>query len=177
MEQMSHYPLFWKIQPTRGSSCTSHWQLLKYFGFCLIIHFHFMAGWEKQEERARENAKNNPFPRCFLQLGTDTKSFGRIVIQLHASKVPMTCENFRSLCTGEGGVSYKCSTIHRIIPEVLWQGGDVTGNEGLGNKSAFGGTFADENFILKHNKPGTVSMANCGKCCLLTSLLLLSYYV
>lgn len=43
-------------------------------------------------------------PRCFMDITIGGEMEGRIVIELYASVVPRTAENFRALCTGEKGV-------------------------------------------------------------------------
>jgi len=79
---------------------------------------------------------------------------GSLVLELFASDVPMTVNNFVFLAR-EG--FYDGTTFHRVIPGFMAQGGDPTGT-GTGNPGYF---FPDEFTAHKHVTV-TLSMANSG---------------
>ncbi len=79
---------------------------------------------------------------------------GNLVLELFASDVPVTVNNFVFLAR-EG--FYDGTIFHRVIPDFMAQGGDPTGT-GTGGP---GYKFADE-FTKHTHGTGTLSMANSG---------------
>lgn len=110
--------------------------------------------------------------RVFFDVLIDKKPAGRIVLGLFGDIVPKTVENFRTLCEGDckdpqdphQRLAYVGCPFHRIIPGFMIQGGDFTRLNGTGGRSIFPTEhkFRDENFVLHHEGPGIVSMANAG---------------
>jgi len=95
-------------------------------------------------------------------------SKGSILVKLEFEKVPLTVANFVGLAEGKiknnkkpiGTPFYDGITFHRVISDFMIQGGDPTGT-GAGD---IGYEFRDEiHPELKHDRAGTLSMANKGK--------------
>ena len=82
---------------------------------------------------------------------------GDIRVNLFADKAPVTVNNFVFLAR-DG--FYDNTTFHRVIDNFMVQGGDPTGT----GRGGPGYKFADEAgaLALKHDGPGTLSMANAG---------------
>jgi len=107
---------------------------------------------------------------------------GDIEVELYAERAPRTVENFLKLArhepaadaepapdtptwedpeTGEvrGDSLYEGIEFHRVIEDFMVQGGDPTGTGRGGPGYEFADEFHDD---LRHDGPGTLSMANSG---------------
>mmetsp|Transcript_40316 Transcript_40316/g.84349 ORF Transcript_40316/g.84349 Transcript_40316/m.84349 type:complete len:379 (+) Transcript_40316:189-1325(+) len=119
----------------------------------------------------------------------------RVIFRLYWDVSPLACENFATLCTnggnsllhsttpggsnnnnkkpkpapiGESGkeLTYRNSTIHRVVKGFIVQGGDFVFGNGSGGESIYNGKkFKDERagLGLKHDRAGILSMGNSGK--------------
>ena len=83
---------------------------------------------------------------------------------LYDQDVPKTVKNFchyllerGSVPRGQQYIGYHESKFHRIIKGFMAQGGDFVNGNGTGSTSIYGGTFADENFLHRHDRPGILS--------------------
>ncbi|KAL0541754.1 hypothetical protein IC582_021810 [Cucumis melo] len=104
------------------------------------------------------------FP-CFHALHSQSSMFSSLlripipdfVSDLIADNLTIN-ENFRALCTGKTtsgkALHYKGTPFHRIVSSFVIQGGDILYGDGKGYGSIYGGTFAYENFRIKHSHAG-----------------------
>ncbi|KAI9784820.1 MAG: Peptidyl-prolyl cis-trans isomerase H [Geoglossum umbratile] len=114
-----------------------------------------------------ESSSANPV--VFFDITLGGEPLGRIKMELFADVTPKTAENFRQFCTGETKnpqgrpQGYKGCKFHRVIKDFMVQGGDFLHGDGTGSATIYGTrSFADENFMKKHDAPGLLSMANSG---------------
>lgn len=84
-------------------------------------------------------------------------SVGAIKLELFIDVAPVACENFLALAASG---AYNGTAFHRVIPEFMVQGGDITGT-GKGNVSVWGTTFANETSeAVRFSARGLLAMAN-----------------
>ena len=82
-----------------------------------------------------------------------------MVLKLFPDECPNTVDNF---VTHARNGYYDRLLFHRVVRDFMVQTGDPRG-DGTGGESIWGGEFADEfHDNLKHDRPGTLSMANAG---------------
>lgn len=119
---------------------------------------------------------DNSIPtRCFLSISIAGGPPRRVEIELDTQLAPLACRNFVLLCDNRNSTTpsnpsptYRGCIFHRVVPNFMVQSGDFSAHNGTGGYAALPGkyhgqTFPDENFLIKHDQAGIVSMANKGK--------------
>lgn len=96
-----------------------------------------------------------------IRVGQEVLDFDLV---LYDDVVPKTVQNFahylqerKAAPRGYQQSGYKNSCFHRIIRGFMAQGGDIVRGNGTGSTSIYGGSFADENFVRRHDRPGVLS--------------------
>ncbi|KJA15285.1 hypothetical protein HYPSUDRAFT_91991, partial [Hypholoma sublateritium FD-334 SS-4] len=80
--------------------------------------------------------------KILFDITIDGEAAGRITFKLYDNVVPKTARNFRELATGQHGFGYTGSDFHRVIPDFMLQGGDLSKSNPTGQKrSIYGGKF------------------------------------
>ena len=115
-----------------------------------------------QNEKPTQSASDkSAAPTKAAETGTAAilhTTYGDIHLRLYPSAAPRAVENF---VTHARQGYYNNTIFHRVIRKFMIQGGDPQG-DGTGGESIWGGEFADEFSVLKHDRPYTLSMANAG---------------
>lgn len=113
--------------------------------------------------------KDEPFNRFLhFEFNHGTETIGQVTIGLFENIVPLTTENFEKLAPKYASTN---TLMHRIIPNFVIQGGDfdgagghsIFGDKGMDPKRPYFSGLEDENFTLKHDRKGRVSVANIGQ--------------
>ena len=106
---------------------------------------------------------------------------GRIVLGLFGTHASKMVENFKALCectptdgttistTAKSATSsavslcYRGSTFHRVIPNFMMQGGDITNHDGTGDATTiYGHDIVDESLSVRLNRKFLLASANKG---------------
>jgi len=120
-----------------------------------------MAGYTRPGKHTNPEVrvgKREENPVMFMDISIGGAAAGRITIELRADLCPMTCENFRRLCTGEKGcvregrdltpLCYKNTKIHRVVKDSHCQGGDIKTATGFG-LCGFDGDSSRDGFLVR----------------------------
>ncbi|KAF8393092.1 hypothetical protein HHK36_021333 [Tetracentron sinense] len=93
----------------------------------------------------------------------EAEPLGRVVFGLYGKLVPLTVSNFKSLCTGASGSSYKGTLVQKIFPGEFF----MAGRQGRVDKGEVRPpldlarnteTISSKAFLLRHSRPGVLSL-------------------
>ena len=118
-----------------------------------------------QAAKALSRTSNTPVitHRVYFDIAYAGKELGRVEMGLYGVDVPTTVENFYELTISEDPtMGYLESIFYHVNPGSDIYGGDFIKGDGTGGKSIFGESFPRENFQLKHDRGGLLSMIKRG---------------
>jgi len=122
---------------------------------------------DEKEPVISEEDKWTVTKTIYFDISINLESSGRVEIACFGDAAPNTVNNFAALAKGkyrgDPKFGYQGTKIHRVIPDFMVQGGDITSEDGTGGKSIYGPFYNDEPFIHSHNGTGYVAMANLGR--------------
>merc|ERR1712046_499895 len=104
--------------------------MLSRFGpkFMRVQHRSFLGSLFGNRGASTTGYTDETNPKVYFDIQQDGKDIGRLTFELYKNHVPITAENFRSLCAADNqlGLTYAGSGFHRIIQGFMAQGGDFT---------------------------------------------------
>ncbi|KAH6818492.1 Cyclophilin-like peptidyl-prolyl cis-trans isomerase family protein [Perilla frutescens var. frutescens] len=100
-----------------------------------------------------------------LSLCSESEPVGRVVLGLYGNIVPITVANFKSMCNGSSGSTYKGTLVQKIFPGQFFtagrQGRRDKGEVKPPSSSALirnTETVDSKAFLLEHSRPGVLSL-------------------
>ncbi|XP_060171926.1 peptidyl-prolyl cis-trans isomerase CYP28, chloroplastic [Lycium barbarum] len=94
----------------------------------------------------------------------DSEKIGQLILGLYGNLVPTTVSNFKAMCTGSSGSSYKGTLVHKIFPGQFV----LAGKQGRKDKGEVKApmeliknneSIESKAFVLEHSRSGVVSLA------------------
>jgi len=90
-----------------------------------------------------------------MEISIDGTSGGAFLFELNEEKLPLTCKNFKDLCSAEVG-GYRNCAVHRIVADGWMQSGSIAQRKEISGPPS----FSDETFCVKHDRRGVLGMCN-----------------
>lgn len=117
----------------------------------------------REHEAAARLLAHTARPHAYLRLSLGgTGPLGLLLFELDTAAAPKAVANFLGFASGAGGMCYRGTVFHRLLPGQTLQGGQFKGGQFKG--SIFGAPFADERAGLgvRQDRRGLLCMANSG---------------
>ncbi|KAF7126457.1 hypothetical protein RHSIM_Rhsim11G0168800 [Rhododendron simsii] len=97
-----------------------------------------------------------------VDIDTMIDLFVDVRVEIFVDSGGISVFEFQSFICSDGFQSWNGVRFHRVVKGFMVQGGDISAGDGTGGESIYGLKFEDENFELKHERKGMLSMANAG---------------